>query len=177
MDFVALDFETANATRASATSLALVVVRNSQVVDSFYTLINPETSFASQNVQINGISAAMVKSAPTWPTVWPHIQGFFTSNQLMVAHNASFDTSVLVRSLERYALPPAHFRVLDTVKVARHYLPNLPNHKLDTVSKALHIPLAHHHHALYDSYAAAQIALTAARQYGEAAVTGLSIAK
>ena len=43
MNFVAMDFETANGQWHSACSLALVVVRNDQIVDSFYTLIKPET--------------------------------------------------------------------------------------------------------------------------------------
>ena len=45
MNFVAIDFETANNQRASACSLALTVVRDNKVVDEFYTLINPETDF------------------------------------------------------------------------------------------------------------------------------------
>ncbi|CAI2581589.1 hypothetical protein AKUH4B406M_04750 [Apilactobacillus kunkeei] len=39
MNFVAIDFETANNQRASACSLALTVVRDNKVVDEFYTLI------------------------------------------------------------------------------------------------------------------------------------------
>ena len=47
MDFVAFDFETANAKRNSACSLALSVVRNGQIVDEFYSLINPQAEFAN----------------------------------------------------------------------------------------------------------------------------------
>ncbi len=45
MNFVAMDFETANHQPYSACSLALVMVKNSQIVDEFYTLIQPETPF------------------------------------------------------------------------------------------------------------------------------------
>lgn len=55
MNFVAMDFETANGQRDSACSIALVVVRNDQIVDQFYTLIKPETYFSSRNSQIHGI--------------------------------------------------------------------------------------------------------------------------
>lgn len=55
MNFVAMDFETASGKRWSACSLSLVVVRQNQIVDEFYTLINPQTPFFWRNVQIHGI--------------------------------------------------------------------------------------------------------------------------
>ena len=61
MDFVAFDFETANAKRNSACSLALSVVRNGQIVDEFYSLINPQAEFAPTNIRIHGIRPADVK--------------------------------------------------------------------------------------------------------------------
>lgn len=48
MNFIAMDFETANYQKHSACSLALVMVRNSQIVDEYYTLIKPETDFSGK---------------------------------------------------------------------------------------------------------------------------------
>lgn len=45
MNFIAMDFETANYQKHSACSLALVMVENSQIVDEYYTLIKPKTKF------------------------------------------------------------------------------------------------------------------------------------
>lgn len=170
MDFIAMDFETANRQRASACSLALVVVRQDRVVDSFYTLIDPEAPFEPQNVRIHGITAAQVAGQPIFPAVWPHIQSFFTPDQLVTAHNSPFDVSVLRRTLERYDLPVPHYQVIDTARTAKKLMPDLPNHRLDTVSAALHIPLAHHHNALQDSYACARILIAQAQQFGQAAL-------
>ena len=41
-DFAALDFETANGERTSVCSVGVVVVRDGQVADTFYSLIQPE---------------------------------------------------------------------------------------------------------------------------------------
>ena len=41
MNFVAMDFETANGKSSSACSLALALIENNQITDTFYTLINP----------------------------------------------------------------------------------------------------------------------------------------
>ena len=45
MNFIAMDFETANYQKHSACSLALVMVRDSKIVGEYYTLIQPETDF------------------------------------------------------------------------------------------------------------------------------------
>lgn len=166
MDFIAMDYETAAPQRASACSIALVVVEQSRIVDSFYSLINPEVPFASRNIQVHGITAAMVADAPTFPDIWPHIQHFFTPQRIVTAHNSPFDVSVLKKSMERYGLPIPHYQVIDTVKTSKALLPGLTNYRLNTVSDALNIPLEHHHNALEDSYACARILLSQAQQFG-----------
>ena len=80
MNFVAMDFETASGKRWSACSLSLVVVRQNQIVDEFYTLINPQTPFFWRNVQIHGIHEKDVANAPVFPEVWEHIQPFFVAS-------------------------------------------------------------------------------------------------
>ena len=39
--FIALDFETANGKRTSICSVGMVKVVNNEIVESFYTLVNP----------------------------------------------------------------------------------------------------------------------------------------
>lgn len=166
MNFIAMDFETANAKRYSAVSIAVVVVRDDQIVDEFYSLLKPPTDFSQQNIKIHGIHPQDVEDAPPFPLVWQKIQQFYTGEQLVVAHNAAFDNSVLKASLEYYHLPAPHYLSLDTVKTSRRLYPQLINHKLNTVAEALEIPLQHHHHALDDTMAAAQILLTQAQEFG-----------
>lgn len=67
MNFVAFDFETANAKRNSACSLALTVVQNNQIVDELYSLINPKTNFDYRNIAIHGIKPQMVADSPDFP--------------------------------------------------------------------------------------------------------------
>lgn len=166
MNFVAMDFETANAKLYSACSLALTVVRNSQVVDEFYSLIKPDTDFFWRNIQIHGIHTADVANAPTFPEVWEHVAPFFQRDRLVIAHNAPFDNGVLRSSLEHYRLPAARYLTLDTVKTSRKFFPEFPNHKLDTVCNQLSIDLHHHHNALDDSLACANILLYEANHFG-----------
>lgn len=166
MNFVAMDFETANGQRDSACSIALTVVRNDQIVDQFYTLIKPETYFSARNSQIHGIYAEDVAQAPKFNQVWPHIASFFTPQKLVVAHNATFDIGVLRSTLQHYDIPEPHYLALDTLTTSRRLYPQFENHKLNTLCTNLEIPLENHHNALADSIACAKILIKEAQEFG-----------
>ncbi|MGY3765784.1 3'-5' exonuclease [Vagococcus vulneris] len=166
MNFIAMDFETANHEVHSACSLALVMVKNSRIVGEYYTLLKPETPFHWRNIQVHGIHESDVADAPTFRDIWPDIQNYFVPGHLVVAHNAAFDNRILNGCLAHYNLPQAHFLSLCTVRTSRKLYKQLPNHKLNTVSDYLAISLEHHHHALDDSLACAEILLAQERDYG-----------
>lgn len=166
MNFVAMDFETANGKRYSACSLALTIVRDNKIADEFYTLINPQTDFFWRNVQIHGIHEEDFQDAPTFPEVWQHIKQFYRPEQLVIAHNNSFDNSVLKNTLLHYGIQPPTFQTLDTVKSSRQLIPGLDNYRLNTVCDALQIDLHHHHNALDDAQACANILLYEAQHFG-----------
>lgn len=166
MNFVAMDFETAGPERHSAVSLALVVVRNNQVVDEFYSLIKPETPFHWRNIQIHGIHEKDVVDAPKFPEIWQTIQQFYDQDKLVIAHNAPFDNGVLKSTLEYYGIPAPHYLSLDTARTSRKLFPEFPNHKLNTVAAELGINLEHHHNALDDSLAAANILIYEEEHFG-----------
>ena len=54
-NFAAIDFETANNERTSICSVGIVIVRNGKIVDSFYSLIQPEPNYYCYwNTKIRG---------------------------------------------------------------------------------------------------------------------------
>ncbi len=66
MDFVAIDFETANASRSSVCSMAAVTVENGRIVRSAYSLIRPPVlQFDFRNIQVHGIHPEQVLNKPT----------------------------------------------------------------------------------------------------------------
>ena len=99
------------------------------------------------------------------------LQPFFTPDQLVVAHNANFDNSVLKKTLERYELNRLPYQTLDTLRTSRSFFPNYPNHKLNTLCDNLGIELEHHHNALDDSLACANILLYEKKQFGADAIS------
>lgn len=166
MNFLAMDFETANHFPHSACSVALVMVQDNRIVGEYYSLIKPVTEFHWKNIQIHGIQPEDVVNAPKFPEVWQQIQRYFQPQRLIAAHNAQFDNSILRGCLDYYQLPVAHYQSLCTVKTSRRLLPDLRNHRLDTVCQNLDIALLHHHDALEDSRACAKILIRQAQDFG-----------
>lgn len=66
MNFLAMDFETANHQRHSACSLALVMVRDSTIVGEYYSLIQPETPFFGAIFKYMEFSQQMSNQLPNF---------------------------------------------------------------------------------------------------------------
>lgn len=165
-----MDFETANHLPESACSLAIVLVRDNQIIDRFYSVINPQMAFDANNIKVHQITVDDVKTAPTMAEVWPKIAGLYQPGMLVAAHNARFDTNVMRRSLARYGIAEPHYSVIDSLTTSQKFEPNLPNQQLNTVSEALAINLWHHHNALSDAEACAEILIKQEKKYGPAAM-------
>lgn len=160
MNFTAIDFETANGKRNSACSLGLVKVANGLIVESREWLISPpEMYFHPINVSIHGITEDDVANQPSFNYIWDEVEDYL-QDSMVIAHNASFDVSVLRACLETYGIPKPNFDYLCTVQISRHLWPNMPNHKLNTLAHLFDIPLKHHD-ALEDTLACAKIAIKA----------------
>lgn len=160
-NFTAIDFETANASRASACQVGLIKVRDGRIEDGKSWLIKPPAGvsyFDPFNTALHGINAAMVVGAPSWQEILPEIMSFI-GKDLVIAHNAGFDISVLRQASEitNIGLPDISF--LCTLVMARRTL-SLPSYRLPFVTEALGIQFQNHHDALSDARAAAQIATT-----------------
>lgn len=172
MDFVAIDFETANYQMNSACSVAVVEARGGELRDAYYSLIKPPGEFYAKNIEIHGITPDMVRDQPNFAQVWEAVRPFL-EGRVVVAHNASFDMGVLRGALTAYRLEAPQFRHLCTVRIARKVWPALANHKLDTLGRYFRIPFRHHD-ALEDARVCAEIALRAERAVGAASLLELS---
>lgn len=94
-DFAAIDFETANSERSSVCSVGVVIVRNNKIVDSFYSLINPEPNYYNYwCTKVHGLTNQDTDDAPIFPEVWKQIAPLIEGLPL-VAHNSPFDESCL----------------------------------------------------------------------------------
>ena len=135
--------------------IGAVRVEAGKIVDRFSTFVNPKTPIPFRIEQLTHINDSMVLDAPVIETVLPEFMKF-CEGAVMVAHNAGFDMSFIERNCELQGIG-REFTVADTVAMARFLLPGLNRFKLDTVAKAVGVPLDNHHRAVDDAECTAHI--------------------
>lgn len=164
MKFVAIDFETATSSRSSACALGAVffeVDQDQQVWrfgDVFYELIQPpDNNFDVWNVGVHGITPEMTKGADPFGIVWRRFEERL-DDHVLIAHNASFDISVLRNSADFHSINPTPFRYVCTYRLSKVAFPTLFSYRLDVLSDHFGLDLEAHHHAGWDALASAQLA-------------------
>ena len=155
--FVVFDIETTGFSPVSNRIIEIGAVRveKGSIVDRFSVFVNPQVPIPFKIEQLTGINDSMVVDAETIEKVLPKFLEF-SEGAVMVAHNAGFDMSFIIENCKRQGME-REFTYVDTVGMARMLLPGLNRFKLDTVAKALNIPLLNHHRAVDDAACTAEI--------------------
>lgn len=163
MNFVCIDFEVANnRNRSSVCALGVVVVTNGKISREEYFLIRPrDMYFDPYCINIHGITPQDVENKPLFEDVWKDISTLFQNN-LIIAHNASYDMSVLRYTLDEFSIEYPTFFYNCTKNISKKTWPGLASYSLDTIAKHLNITFQHHH-ALEDARTAAKVYLNACK--------------
>ena len=150
--------ETANCKRSSVCSVGIVIVRDGEIKDSFYSLIQPEPNYYNYwCTQVHGLTNEDTDKAPVFSEVWKEIEPLIQDLPL-VAHNKSFDESCLKSVFKTYQMDYPDYLFYDTLCVSRKVFPEAPNHQLHTIAALCGYQLENHHNALADAEACAWIA-------------------
>jgi DNA polymerase-3 subunit epsilon len=166
MNFVAIDFETAQYSRESAISVGLAKYSGGRLVDSWYSLIRPPKLYILPDfTNIHGLTTADVKDAPFFDEVWKKGIRPFIGDLPLAAHSASFDMDVLCTALKWYGLPVPRYRCFCSLALARAAWPKLPSHSLTSLGK--HFKIVYEaHNALADAETCGKIVHLAAERLG-----------
>lgn len=155
--FICFDIETTglSAARDKITEIGAVKVENGVITDTFSTFANPEMPIPQKITQLTGITDDMVKDAPSQSKA---VSAFleFAGDNVLVAHNAPFDTSFIAKACEDMGRE-YNYTSIDTVAISRAILTDIKNCKLDTVAKFLRLGDFNHHRATDDAEMLARI--------------------
>ena len=179
VSFIAIDFETANRSFASACAVGVVRVAAGQVVDTQYSLLQPPPGhdhFEPGNVRVHGIMPSHVAAAPTYAQYWPWLTDLLEREApggVLVAHNAVFDTAVIKAANAAVGVPPRSWQYACTLQLARAAY-QLRSYSLPSVSRAVGVALENHHNALADAQACAGIVLDLAARSGVTSMAELA---
>jgi DNA polymerase-3 subunit epsilon len=166
MDFVAIDFETAQGSPDSACSVGLVRFADFAPADSYYSLIRPPKLYIRPDfTAIHGLTVDDVRDAPFFDSVWETGVRPFIQKLPLVAHSASFDMNVLCATLARYECEIPKLKYCCSVQLSRKVWPELPSHALTALGRAFGITY-NAHDALDDARACGTIVCMAARKTG-----------
>jgi len=162
--FICFDIETTglSAARDKITEIGAVKVENGIITDKFSTFVNPEMPIPQKITQLTGITDEMVKDAPSQSDA---VSAFleFAGDNVLVAHNAPFDTSFIAKACEDMGRE-YNYTSIDTVAISRAILTDIKNCKLDTVAKFLRLGEFNHHRATDDAEMLAKIFITLCRR-------------
>lgn len=177
--FVVFDLETtgAKAPPCRVTEIGAFKVESGAVTGKFHTLVNPEMPIPYFITSLTGITDHMVANAPRFCDISDEFLGFI-GDSVLVAHNARFDMGFLNYEIgqvyEDYRLANPS---LCTVLLSRRLVPEIENHKLNTVARHFEVDLRNHHRASDDAFATAHIFLNLLSHLLELGINDLGTAR
>ncbi len=134
--------------------IAAFKVKNGEIGEGFHCYVKPTELIPERITQLTGISNLTVRDAQPIETELPRFLEFCGSAPLC-AHNAPFDMAFLAAACEKQGLTCPRCSI-DTVEIARGLMPNLANHKLNTIADAMELKF-HHHRADDDAHVLAEV--------------------
>ncbi len=164
--YAVVDIETTGgrSNRDKITEIAVVRHDGEKILDTYQTLINPETAIPYNIVQITGITQDMVADAPRFFEVAKKIVEM-TDDAIFVAHNVRFDYNFLQQEFKRLGYTFSK-RQLCTVRLSRKAFPGLPSYSLGNLIKYFKIKVKDRHRAYDDAIASAKLLEMALNQDG-----------
>ena len=132
--WAAIDFESAGAAPGRSddpVQVGMAVMRGGALADFFRSYIQSPVRITRSARAVHGIGDADIASAPTMNALWPEYKARL-AGAVVVAHGAGTEKRFL-RAFPLHGFGPW----LDTLALSRAVLPDLPEHSLGAVTRAL----------------------------------------
>ena len=155
--FAIVDIETTGGVSKTCKiiEIAIVVHDGLSVVETFSTLIDPQTKIPYFITKLTGINNEMVKGAPKFYEVAKKIIEL-TEGRTFVAHNVSFDYNFIRQEFSSLGYDYVRPK-LCTVKLSRKTIKGLPSYSLGKLCEKLNIENNARHRAEGDALATTKL--------------------
>lgn len=158
-EYVVLDIETTGLAPSKGgriIEIAGIRVKDGKLVQKFSEFIHPEAKIYGKTIELTGITNEMLEGKRTYREVLPDFHKFI-GNHLVVAHNSIFDWDrFLVHYFEKCGIQVQN-EVVDTLKLAKLFHPELSSYKLADVCAFYDVTLENAHRAINDTIATAKM--------------------
>lgn len=166
MTYLAIDLEMTGLNVKTDRILEIGALRmeDGKPVGEFSALINPHCTIPEAITQLTGITQEIANGGEELSNVLPRFLDF-TEDLPLLGHNLSFDYSFLKQACVNAGLPFERAGI-DTLKLARRYLPGEQKKKLTELRTLFGIDTGTVHRAVSDAYAAALVYERLCADYG-----------
>ena len=149
--FAVVDVETTGGgmTGNRLTEICVVLMRGSEIIKKYSTLINPEINIPVYITALTGIDNNLVGDAPKFHEVAKEIE-WLTRGAIFVAHNVNFDYNVLHNEFKELGFEFTR-KKLCTVRLSRKLIPGLSSYSLGKLCDSINIPIIDRHRAEGDT--------------------------
>ncbi len=150
-NFVIVDLETTGLSplKNEIIEIGAIKVENGQVVDTMDIFVKPKNPVSYFITNLTGITNEMLKDGYE---IEDGMKKFieFSENYTLIAHNARFDIGFLNSNMNSCFNKSLENKYLDTVKISKEIVKDLPNYKLGTLAKYFNVDYEGAHRALKD---------------------------
>ena len=138
--YVSFDLETTglNPRYDEIIEIGAVKYKDSQIVDTFQTFVNPKRRISKFTTELCGITDEDVIGAPLLEEVAANFRKF-VGDGVLVAHNASFDYNFINEAFRKRHIPVFGNAVIDTLALARCIMPGKKSYSLGGVARAVNV--------------------------------------
>lgn len=150
MKYAVCDLETTGlGVESQIIEIAILVIEDEKVVDSYQTLINPMVKIGDDILKLTKISARQIEAAPKFYDVAPTVMRLL-SDKVFVSHKTDFDYEVLKRHFASLGMSFEQ-KTYCTLKKGQEIIPGLASYSLDSLCGFFEIPVRERHRALSDA--------------------------
>lgn len=157
--YVVIDIETTGLSPAyeEIIELAALKVENGKPVSSFQELVYPRMIVSPFIESLTGITNNMLKNARPIEEVINDFISFTGTDTIIVGHNVNFDINFIYDKLMRTDGRAFSNDFVDTLRLARKYLPQLSHRSLGDLTEYFSIEVKTAHRALADCFSTYEV--------------------
>lgn len=154
--YVCVDLETTglNPKTDRIIEIGAVRVENGVRTGTFETFVNPGRMLSDSIIELTGITDEQLKNAPEITEILPDLLAFM-QDKVLLGHSVLFDYSFMKKAAVNEKMTFER-QGIDTLKIARTFLPELESRSLDFLCRHYEIPHKAHR-ALADAEATCKL--------------------
>ena len=150
-NYVLVDIETTGLSPRTdeIIEIGAIKVRENKIVDTFDTLLKIDDYLSPFITNLTGITNKMLEEGARQEEA---LEEFieFAGKEIIMGHNVNFDINFIYDKCESYLDYYLSNDFVDTMRIAKHVLPNVRNYKLATLADYFDVDYRNAHRGLKD---------------------------